>query len=172
MESRRRCKSQQASANLFNHQGRKRPVEDRGTHLRHSSSFYRPPSLRSASVEPDRPARRLSAYIIPAMNVSCDPTPSARCACSPCCCCDPDGCPPHAPAGDARAIVPRASRDLRSVRIVARVVRVWLGAARRARRWGGPRPAENAMLSVAAVVAHRIEVSHAPHALGLPRCWW
>ena len=165
---------------MFNHQGRKRPVEDRGTHLGHSSSFHRPPSLRCASVEPDRPgvygaprsSRRLSAYIIPAINASCDPTTSVRCTCGPCCCCDPDGCPPHALAGDARAVVARASRDLRSVRIVARVVRVWLGAARRARRWGGPRPAENAMLSVAAVVAHRIEVSHTPHALGLPRCWW
>ena len=73
------------------------------THLRHSSSFHRPPSLRCASVEPDRPgaygapgsSRRLSAYIIPAMNASCDPTSSARyacvccvcCACGPCCCC-------------------------------------------------------------------------------------
>jgi hypothetical protein len=44
-------------------------LEDRSTHLRHSSSFHRPPSLRCASVEPDRPgaygapgsSRRLSA---------------------------------------------------------------------------------------------------------------
>ena len=30
-------------------------LEARMTHLRHSSSFHRPPSLRCASVEPDRP---------------------------------------------------------------------------------------------------------------------
>ena len=44
-------------------------LEDRGTHLRHSSCFHRPPSLRPASVEPDKPgahgapgsSRRLSA---------------------------------------------------------------------------------------------------------------
>jgi hypothetical protein len=42
---------------------------NRNTHLRHSSSFHRPPSLRCASAEPDRPgaygapgsSRRLSA---------------------------------------------------------------------------------------------------------------
>ena len=114
MESRRRCKSQRASANSFNHQGGKRPVEDRGTHLRHSSSFHHPPSLCCASVEPDRPdvygtpgrSRRLRAYIIPAIDASCDPTSTARCACvccvcGPCCCCDPDRCPPRAPADDA-----------------------------------------------------------------------
>ena len=65
------------------------------THLRHSSSFHHPPSLRCASVEPDKPgaygapgsSRRLSAYIIPVMNASCDPTSSARCACVCCACC-------------------------------------------------------------------------------------
>ena len=44
-------------------------LEDRGTHLRHSSSCHCPPSLRCASVEPNRPgaygaprsSRRLSA---------------------------------------------------------------------------------------------------------------
>ena len=44
-------------------------LDDRGTHLRHSSSFHRPPSLRCASVELDIPgaygapgsSRRLSA---------------------------------------------------------------------------------------------------------------
>ena len=76
---------------------------------------------------------------------------------------------------NTRTVVARASRDLRPVRIVARVIRVRLGATRCARGRGKPGLAgqlphlhrgERAA-AVAAVVARRPEAAPAPHALRL-----
>ena len=110
--------------------GRERAsFEDYCTHLRHPSSLHRHPSLSCASVEPDRPGAygtpgsslRLSAWIMPAIDASCDPSSSARCACvwslllllprrlSP-------GPGRRHDLCNTQAVVARASRDLRPVR--------------------------------------------------------
>jgi hypothetical protein len=76
---------------------------------------------------------------------------------------------------DARPVVTRASRNLRSVRVVARVIRVWLGAAQRTSRRGDPKLAgqlpdlhrRKPDASVTAVVTRCPEAALAPHAVRL-----